>query len=104
LSLPPALPSSLTFANLCELTLAALPQRCHLIGWSLGGLVATELALRHPHRFYSVTSVASSPYFPATADWPGIDPHVLTTLDRKSTRLNSSHVKISYAVFCLKKT
>src|SRR5690625_6155894 len=28
---------------------------------------------------------------------------VLTLLDRKSTRLNSSHVAISYAVFCLKK-
>src|SRR5690606_41175544 len=27
----------------------------------------------------------------------------LMPLDRKSTRLNSSHVKISYAVFCLKK-
>src|SRR5205807_2986164 len=26
-----------------------------------------------------------------------------TTLDRKSTRLNSSHLVISYAVFCLKK-
>src|SRR5690606_41961620 len=26
-----------------------------------------------------------------------------TAIDRKSTRLNSSHVKISYAVFCLKK-
>src|SRR5436305_10923388 len=26
-----------------------------------------------------------------------------TTIDRKSTRLNSSHVRISYAVFCLKK-
>src|SRR5690606_39458885 len=26
-----------------------------------------------------------------------------TQPDRKSTRLNSSHVKISYAVFCLKK-
>src|SRR5690554_7359072 len=26
-----------------------------------------------------------------------------TGLDRKSTRLNSSHVRISYAVFCLKK-
>src|SRR5690606_42110834 len=26
-----------------------------------------------------------------------------TGSDRKSTRLNSSHVKISYAVFCLKK-
>src|SRR5690606_39992145 len=35
------------------------------------------------------------------------DDMVTTTLlaatDRKSTRLNSSHVKISYAVFCLKK-
>src|SRR3989442_2351628 len=28
---------------------------------------------------------------------------VLSQLDRKSTRLNSSHVRISYAVFCLKK-
>src|SRR5690606_41740647 len=28
---------------------------------------------------------------------------VIEVLDRKSTRLNSSHVKISYAVFCLKK-
>src|SRR5437773_7535718 len=27
----------------------------------------------------------------------------LTLLDRKSTRLNSSHITISYAVFCLKK-
>src|SRR5437868_3745603 len=27
----------------------------------------------------------------------------ISTADRKSTRLNSSHVSISYAVFCLKK-
>src|SRR5690606_34731462 len=27
---------------------------------------------------------------------------IITSQDRKSTRLNSSHVKISYAVFCLK--
>src|SRR5690606_41434871 len=34
----------------------------------------------------------------------GVDRRVqaLSDLDRKSTRLNSSHVKISYAVFCLK--
>src|SRR5436309_8796931 len=30
-------------------------------------------------------------------------PAPITRQDRKSTRLNSSHVKISYAVFCLKK-
>src|SRR5690606_40176263 len=29
--------------------------------------------------------------------------HAEKRRDRKSTRLNSSHVKISYAVFCLKK-
>src|SRR3712207_7976734 len=29
--------------------------------------------------------------------------HVADHLDRKSTRLNSSHANISYAVFCLKK-
>src|SRR5690606_41948201 len=28
---------------------------------------------------------------------------IYSFIDRKSTRLNSSHVKISYAVFCLKK-
>src|SRR3712207_8821839 len=28
---------------------------------------------------------------------------ITTPLDRKSTRLNSSHANISYAVFCLKK-
>src|SRR5436305_13191745 len=30
-------------------------------------------------------------------------PAILQISDRKSTRLNSSHVRISYAVFCLKK-
>src|SRR5699024_12633157 len=30
-------------------------------------------------------------------------PTIHITVDRKSTRLNSSHVSISYAVFCLKK-
>src|ERR1039457_7465384 len=31
-------------------------------------------------------------------------PHSVAVVDRKSTRLNSSHLVISYAVFCLKKT
>src|SRR5699024_665919 len=33
----------------------------------------------------------------------GADEHYVFPKDRKSTRLNSSHVSISYAVFCLKK-
>src|SRR2546430_11811295 len=45
-----------------------------------------------------------------TDSGPGIAPEILPNLgepffttDRKSTRLNSSHSQISYAVFCLKK-
>src|SRR3712207_7450415 len=33
----------------------------------------------------------------------GLEPITLRFKDRKSTRLNSSHANISYAVFCLKK-
>src|SRR3712207_8762264 len=39
----------------------------------------------------------------ATAAMERDVPFVCVPLDRKSTRLNSSHAKISYAVFCLKK-
>src|SRR5476651_2838225 len=34
----------------------------------------------------------------------GRSPEAVVSRDRKSTRLNSSHANISYAVFCLKKT
>src|SRR6266496_5510678 len=40
----------------------------------------------------------------ATSRWKPWRPSALAPeRDRKSTRLNSSHVEISYAVFCLKK-
>src|SRR3712207_8358608 len=39
----------------------------------------------------------------ALGDEPAVPLPVKEALDRKSTRLNSSHANISYAVFCLKK-
>src|SRR5690606_42108078 len=53
------------------------------------GRAATAAA---PYDVSRATPLAAHASRPAT-------PHP----DRKSTRLNSSHVKISYAVFCLKK-
>lgn len=47
-----------------------LPQRCHLMGWSLGGLVALKLALEEPERIDSLVTVATTPRFTATDDWP----------------------------------
>src|SRR5260221_10405605 len=46
------------------------------------------------------------PYHPSEARSFPAEPSILPQLlagDRKSTRLNSSHTVISYAVFCLKK-
>src|SRR5688572_31699959 len=40
---------------------------------------------------------------PAPADSAGATDSASVRADRKSTRLNSSHSQISYAVFCLKK-
>src|SRR5436305_8075835 len=40
-------------------------------------------------------------WFPQVVDFHAVEWQ--STTDRKSTRLNSSHVRISYAVFCLKK-
>src|SRR3712207_7285077 len=42
------------------------------------------------------------PFILSSASGQGVQ-EVLHALDRKSTRLNSSHANISYAVFCLKK-
>ncbi|CAI8160782.1 pimeloyl-ACP methyl ester esterase BioH [Pseudidiomarina mangrovi] len=78
---PSAVPIS--FDQLVELTAAALPARCQLLGWSLGGLVATAIALRYPERVSQLITVASSPYFPAADQWPGIDPHILNTFARQ---------------------
>src|SRR3712207_8262522 len=38
-----------------------------------------------------------------SADLDAAAADIVTSADRKSTRLNSSHANISYAVFCLKK-
>src|SRR5438132_2563388 len=40
---------------------------------------------------------------PASATASAMPPATISVRDRKSTRLNSSHTVISYAVFCLKK-
>src|SRR3712207_8888091 len=47
----------------------------------------------------NVGSTRSVPQYDADGTIPWIPP----VADRKSTRLNSSHANISYAVFCLKK-
>jgi pimeloyl-[acyl-carrier protein] methyl ester esterase len=53
--------------------LASLPAQFVLIGWSMGGLFATRLALEAPLRVSRLIHVASSPFFVKSTGWPGID-------------------------------
>src|ERR1039458_10472501 len=77
------------------------------------GLYAAPLELQ-PGRWYEVGATEyGGPGDPTSGDYGSIPdlgqsflplhPDTFAELDRKSTRLNSSHLGISYAVFCLKK-
>src|SRR2546427_4535315 len=52
---------------------------------------------------YAVEPVGVATTIPSAEYCPTSSPSTDTRRDRKSTRLNSSHSQISYAVFCLKK-
>lgn len=54
------------------------PAQAIWLGWSLGGLIASQIALTHPERVQALVSVASSPCFTARNEWPGIKPDVLS--------------------------
>src|SRR2546426_4839697 len=77
-----------------------------LIGHSMGGAIAAEVALSYPDRVRGLVLIDAAGY---GVRWPGVLKHQaadairIAQRDRKSTRLNSSHLVISYAVFCLKK-
>src|SRR3712207_8848194 len=64
-----------------------------------------QIAIPHGSRtgFITPTRLAATPHVINCFDLNEDNPGQLRALDRKSTRLNSSHANISYAVFCLKK-
>ena len=68
---------AMTLEEMAEIVLAAAPEKAAWLGWSLGGLVASQIALTAPQRVEKLITVASSPCFAAQDDWPGIRPDVL---------------------------
>lgn len=61
-----------------------------VVGWSLGGLVAQQLAISNPGKIEKLVLVASSPKFMAEDDWMGIKPDVLTMF---AAQLTKDHIK-----------
>src|SRR5437868_8708781 len=73
--------------------------------WSSTSSVAEEERVSVESRLPLQESSPDVVDVPASTPWPLVLAFGVMLLfgDRKSTRLNSSHVSISYAVFCLKK-
>jgi pimeloyl-[acyl-carrier protein] methyl ester esterase len=67
-----------TLMRLADGLASEIPEGSHIVGWSLGGMVALELALRYPQRVHKLVLVASSPQFTRSADWPhAVDAEVI---------------------------
>lgn len=60
-----------------------IPEPAVWLGWSLGGLVATQVALDYPSQVTKLITVASSPKFVAQGNWQGIAPDVLTAFQQQ---------------------
>ncbi len=74
---------ALTLDEMARLVASRAPERAIWLGWSLGGLVASQVALNAPSRVEALVTVASSPCFQAGDDWPGIKPEVLSGFQRQ---------------------
>jgi len=72
-----------SLAQMTDAVLARAPETAIWLGWSLGGLVASQAALSAPQRVQALVTVASSPCFCAGEEWPGIKPEVLSGFQRQ---------------------
>lgn len=56
---------------------AEAPAQCHVVGWSLGTMLALRWAQRHPHQIGRLVLIAGTPCFGERSDWPHGTPAVV---------------------------
>ncbi len=81
-----------SLANICQSIINTITKPAIYVGWSLGGLVATEMALRFPEKVLALITVASTPRFieekvqveeNIQVIWPGIKANVLAAFHQQ---------------------
>lgn len=72
-----------SFEHVCALIDEQILAPTILVGWSLGGLVASQLAIQSPCKIKALITVASSPCFIEKEGWPGISPDVLSSFHQQ---------------------
>jgi pimeloyl-[acyl-carrier protein] methyl ester esterase len=75
--------SPYTLAEVASLIAQSVAKPAVYIGWSLGGLIASEIALNFPKQVKALITVASSPCFVEQENWFGIKPDVLAIFHRQ---------------------
>lgn len=74
----PAGDGILSLDTMADAVAAHAPEGSTLVAWSLGGMVALNLAVRHPSCVGSLALVATTPRFVAGRDWPcGLDAEIV---------------------------
>ncbi|KPJ90208.1 MAG: hypothetical protein AMJ53_14520, partial [Gammaproteobacteria bacterium SG8_11] len=67
-----------TLQYLADELVSLVPPGATVLGWSLGGMIAMQMALRYPNAFDRLVLVAASPQFRLSADWPhAVDSRIL---------------------------
>ena len=67
-----------TLQHLADELVSLIPSGAAVLGWSLGGMIAMQMALRYPNAFDRLVLVATSPQFQRSADWPhAVDTRIL---------------------------
>lgn len=88
--------------EVCHFIYKKIQRPAIYLGWSLGGLIASKIALNYPQDVLGLITVASSPYFVEqeaneknTSDiyWPGIKSHVLASFHQQLSQDTAKTIK-----------
>jgi pimeloyl-[acyl-carrier protein] methyl ester esterase len=79
-----------TLDHLAEIIADILPERCFVGGWSLGGQIAVELALRESARVEKLILISTTPCFSKREDWQ-------SGMESKLLQLFWENLKLNYA-------
>lgn len=67
-------------ASLAAHCQASIPASGLVFGWSLGGMLALQMALDYPQSMRKLVCLGSNPRFVADNDWPGVDSDILAQM------------------------
>ena len=80
------LPAVYDLLTISSMVKDCLPDKCSILGWSLGGLVAQQLAIELGNRIEKLVLTATSPKFNQFEHWVGIKPNVLSIFEQQLER------------------